>query len=392
MPANDALPEHSAMIITKGLQEWACLLSSDLPGETTKRLLCWSCQEQKLLSTSEVRRLVRAHGKLIRQQETQTLKALLDLEQDTEAIPDLRLVPIDKPRRPAAWPDEIRDAVGQALQQPDARPPTGVSQADWDRVLAARRDDPGLSVDQLARLGPRVAEGEVCVSVDDILVREPEKGHWLAVHTARVITRQGYRYFSGCSNLFASYLGVVLRLLARSGMAVTLLADGQSWIGSFFNEVLGPIWSKQYLLDWFHLRKKCRLLTSMICRSKATRAELLKALLRALFCGEVDQAILMLDEYRPKTKNEQVLDQLIGYIRARKDLIVDYRQRRQRRGYIGSGHAEKANDLIVARRQKRKGMHWRAESSEALAALKTLLLNREWDDYWTPKVTELLGA
>lgn len=36
---------------------------------------------------------------------------------------------------------------------------------------------------------------------------------------------------------------------------------------------------------------------------------------------------------------------------------------------------------IIARRQKRCGMHWRAASSDALAAFKTLTLNREWDQY-----------
>ena len=42
----------------------------------------------------------------------------------------------------------------------------------------------------------------------------------------------------------------------------------------------------------------------------------------------------------------------------------------------------KANDLIVARRQKGRGMHWSLETSDALAALRTLLLTRGWDDYW----------
>ena len=43
---------------------------------------------------------------------------------------------------------------------------------------------------------------------------------------------------------------------------------------------------------------------------------------------------------------------------------------------------EKANDLLVARRQKGKGMHWSGETSDALAALRTLLLNCEWERYW----------
>ena len=61
-----------------------------------------------------------------------------------------------------------------------------------------------------------------------------------------------------------------------------------------------------------------------------------------------------------ETKNEAKLDELIGYLQARQPWIPNYRQRRIERKYIGSGHVEKANDLIVARRQKNRGMQWSA--------------------------------
>lgn len=370
------------MLITRSLQEWACLLGSEVPFETATRLLCWSCQEEKLLSATEVRRLVCIHGKCIRQQEAKAIEVLLEQERDPQAQPDLSWVPTAPPRRPTAWPTELRQAVETALDQPGAAPPAGVSRADWDRVLAARREEPGLGVDALARLGPRVAEGQVVASVDDVLVREPEEAHFLAIHTARIVTAHGARYLSGGSAQFLVYLGVLLRLCARCGMTLTLLADGQAWISTFYHEMLRSVTSKAYLLDWFHLRKKCRLLTSSICRGRQARAQLLKGLLGTLFRGDVFEAVQMLEDYRPQAKNVQVLDQLLGYLQSRKEWIVDYRQRRQHRQYIGSGHAEKANDLIVARRQKRRGMHWREASSDGLAALRTLLLNQEWDSYW----------
>jgi hypothetical protein len=43
---------------------------------------------------------------------------------------------------------------------------------------------------------------------------------------------------------------------------------------------------------------------------------------------------------------------------------------------------EKANDLIVARRQKGRGMQWSQETSLALAVLRTLTLNGGWEHYW----------
>jgi hypothetical protein len=72
------------------------------------------------------------------------------------------------------------------------------------------------------------------------------------------------------------------------------------------------------------------------------------------------------------------------YLRARRAYIPDYRARWRACRYIGSGQVEKANDLLVARRQKGKGMHWSGETSDALAALSTHMQNQEWENYWQP--------
>jgi hypothetical protein len=39
------------------------------------------------------------------------------------------------------------------------------------------------------------------------------------------------------------------------------------------------------------------------------------------------------------------------------------------------------NDLIVTWRHERKGTHWSLESSDALVALQTLMLNNGWELY-----------
>lgn len=49
---------------------------------------------------------------------------------------------------------------------------------------------------------------------------------------------------------------------------------------------------------------------------------------------------------------------------------------------MGSAHAEKACDLIVAKLQKNRGMHWSEVIADALAAMKTVMLNQAWDPYW----------
>jgi hypothetical protein len=44
---------------------------------------------------------------------------------------------------------------------------------------------------------------------------------------------------------------------------------------------------------------------------------------------------------------------------------------------IGSGRVEKANDLVVAHRQKKKGMAWSKAGSSALAIIRINRINQE---------------
>ncbi len=73
---------------------------------------------------------------------------------------------------------------------------------------------------------------------------------------------------------------------------------------------------------------------------------------------------------------------LSAYLTARAEWIPNYRQRRRQRRSIGNGLGEKAKDRIVTRRQKRRGMQWGEQTSDTLAAPRTLALNEGWEEYW----------
>jgi len=76
------------------------------------------------------------------------------------------------------------------------------------------------------------------------------------------------------------------------------------------------------------------------------------------------------------------VETLSTYLTARAEWIPNDRARRRQQRSIGSGLGVKANDRSVVRRQKRRGMQWGAQISDALAALRTLALNEGWDTYW----------
>jgi hypothetical protein len=391
MPGNTVLPSHNGIIITRGLQEWACLLPQELPFAAVARLLGWQTHDAAPLSDTMIRSLVRTHGQIIRQAEQAEVTALTT--RDDLATLSLQVIPHDQPRRRVGWPAHLNAAVDAALASEQIRPPAGVAWADWERVLAARRAEATYPVVELRHLGPTLEPDQVLLTVDEVLTRRPEPGHFLELRTARIMTEHGYRYVSGVGTAFLERLHVAVLLCLGQISSLLLIADGARWIRTFFSDTLALIVGTTMLLDWHHLKQKCQDLSSQICRGKGAKAQLLRRLYRRLWRGNVSGAIAVLEAERPKTKNEAKLDELNGYLQARAVWIPNYRQRWLDRQYIGSAQVEKANDLIVARRQKNRGMQWSAATSDALAALRTLMLNGGWERYWKQReVLPLLAS
>jgi hypothetical protein len=380
IPANAFLPIHEGILITRGVQEWACLLPQELPFASVARLLGWQAQEESLLSDTTVRNLVRQHGGIIREAESEQARALLQHPDLERLRASLVVAPPSRPR--FGWKPEMTAAVSQALELGDSRPPKGVSCADWERVLRARRQEAEMPLETLRRLGPQVREGEVVAFVDEVLTRKTAPRQFWQLRTAKIITANGCRYLSGTSDSFLLILSIFLRVCVAPGRSLLVVSDGARWIRLWFAGLLGSLPQSQLWLDWYHLCKKSRELSCMFCHGRAAKKALLGPLFRHLWKGDVSKAIALLEDYRPQARKADALEELILSLKERERFIPNYGQCRRERQYIGSGQVEKANDLLVAQRQKGQAMHWSLETSDALAALKTLLLNGGWDRYW----------
>ena len=356
------------------------MLPQELPFVSVAHLLGWQSHEPNVLSDTTIRSLIRTHGHIIRRAEQAEVAALV--AQEDLATLEIQVVPHAQLRRRAGWPAELNRAVDAALASEQGRLPDGVSWADWERVLATRRAEASRPVEDLRELGPELEPDQVFLTVDEVLTRCPETGHFLELRTARIATAAGYRYLSGVGAAFPQRLLVACLLCLGPLRSLLLIADGARWIRTFFTETLAHLSRTTMLLDWHHLKQKCHDLSSRICRGKVARARFLRRLYRRLWCGDVARAIAVLEAERPETKHAAKLDELIAYLQARAAWIPNYRQRRIARQYISSAHVEKANDLIVARRQKNRGMQWSERTSDALAALRTLMLNGGWERYW----------
>jgi len=140
------------------------------------------------------------------------------------------------------------------------------------------------------------------------------------------------------------------------------------------------------ILDWYHLSKKIRDLMSMIAQNKTDKADHIKVLLRLLWQGKVQEAMIYL-KTQVTVRNSTKHQELLTYLDKHQAEIIDYERRKQAGKSIGSGRMEKAVDQVIGHRQKRKGMSWRPQGSRALALLKVLELNGGWHDFWFSSTT-----
>lgn len=170
---------------------------------------------------------------------------------------------------------------------------------------------------------------------------------------------------------------------------VVSIGDGASTIRKSLQAIFGT--TPAVILDWYHLDKKTRELMSMSARTKADKERHLQVILGWLWAGQVDQALAYLGtevEVRHHDKHKE----LIGYLDKHRHEIIDYGARQAVGKPIGSGRMEKGVDQVIGHRQKKKGMAWSAKGSKALAILKVVELNGQWQQLWSPEEQELKAA
>ncbi len=138
------------------------------------------------------------------------------------------------------------------------------------------------------------------------------------------------------------------------------------------------------ILDWLHLKKKCKEYLSMAVRGcgktkderREDKAGVLRTLLRILWAGNAQEAVDYLNGLDEKhISNRYWMNQLTDYIGRKQEDIACYAFRHRLGLRVSSNRVEKANDLLVAKRQKHDGMSWSEKGSGALAVITALNVN-----------------
>jgi hypothetical protein len=144
-------------------------------------------------------------------------------------------------------------------------------------------------------------------------------------------------------------------------------------------------WLPHYriILDWYHLKKKCKYELSLALKGKTIRNSILEDLLPILWLGKVDDSIEYVSNINPDNiKSNHNIERLIGYFERNKEHIPCYALRKKLGLRNSSNKGEKSNDLIVSDRQKENGMSWSKKGSVALATITALYLNNESKNWY----------
>lgn len=164
---------------------------------------------------------------------------------------------------------------------------------------------------------------------------------------------------------------------------VVILADGARWIWNLAQEQFpGAV----QIVDEYHARQHVwEVARAAFATDISSREAWAKAVIEKLSEGEIEEVIAAIEALPPLAPEA-------GKARNLLEIEADYfRSNRQRMRYptfraqgmhLGSGIAEAACKTVVSTRAKRAGMRWTPEGLDALLALRTSVLNQQFDRDW----------
>jgi hypothetical protein len=270
-------------------------------------------------------------------------------------------------------------------QGQDAEPgePDDDSDAAEGAATPALIGFPGGPTDapEVKRDHPReVDPGVVLVELDEVKVHAQAhtgRKQILALSALVMITGRCWHLAAATPPELAAQVGALLAVLEvhRGTRRLLALADGARWIRDWF-EGLG-VKGGTMIVCWWHLVKRCGQDLSRACRGREHRRTVESAVLQALWHGRVDEALRVLRAHAGGVKNVEALEELIGYLEARRPYLPDYEARQRAGLWIASNRVEKFNDWSVSARCKHQGMEWTEAGVVSLAVLEAARRNGE---------------
>jgi hypothetical protein len=234
---------------------------------------------------------------------------------------------------------------------------------------------------EVKRDHPRAVDPDVVlVELDEVKVHAQAhtgRKQILTLTAAVMIAGCGWHLAAATTQELAYQVGALLAVLGvhHGTRRLLVLADGARWIREWF-EGLG-LSDGTMIVCWWHLVKRIQQDLSRACRGREHRRAIESAVLSALWHGRVDEALGVLRAHAGEMKDLEALEDLIGYLEARRPYLPDYAARHRAGLWIASNRVEKFNDWSVSARCKHQGMEWTEAGVVSLAVLEAARRNGE---------------
>jgi hypothetical protein len=290
--------------------------------------------------------------------------------------------------------------VPQTAPDAAARPAPAAEQKQWEEEVSKKAEEinaqrePREQIQDGGKPQRMESPQDKCcyISIDDIGVKHQKDtrkdgGSKSAknVETTVIHIQSGAgSYYMAASGMDSAFRMLVAFMLSNNLTQdyLVFFADGARNIKSYIEKYFS---CRPYILilDWYHLKKKCReLISSSLNGGKEQKKDYAQSLLRMLWVGNVKEAVAYLNGLDgPQIKNRHWLGELIGYLERKEAQIVCYALRHGLGLRVSSNRVEKANDLLVAQRQKHSGMSWSFHGSSSLASIAMVMLNNDMDQW-----------
>lgn len=264
-----------------------------------------------------------------------------------------------------------------------------------DRYNQGRDVQATVDADNIAVPLENSADDCVYMYVDGILVKQQKgsrapgskrSGKFLENSVACI--QYGQKKYSitatDMREVFRRILTVLLTCNLLADKRLIFITDGATNIKEYVQEFFG-FRQHTLILDWYHLDHKCyQMLSSALKCGKKVKEEkdrTVYTLQSILWTGNVSAALEYIAGIDQKlVKSQQAIDSLVGYITRKQENIPCYALRKGLGLHNSSNPVEKENDLIVAKRQKGRGMAWSVDGSAALATITVAGQNKERAD------------
>jgi hypothetical protein len=159
-----------------------------------------------------------------------------------------------------------------------------------------------------------------------------------------------------------------------------VLGDGAEWIKT---QAAWHFPASRTILDWPHaaraLHKAIRAARPGP-RQRAVRKDLHQRLSELLWTGQVAATLEELRALRPASGEEVPrLEETITYLEQQREWLGDYAAWQAAGVPVGSGLVERAVEVVINRRLKRRGGRWWRRNADGMVALRVRRLNAAWE-------------